>query len=183
MVDVKRRCILLAITVVLAGTGMGCGPPVRPPGPPRPEFELGKADMEAYLRQEMRLYRLVIKPQAMDRPAQEAYVKGVQSVFQTANDGTHAEQIGKALLEAARGPEFNAALDLGERHLANEVTNARIQSLIGGSLNRGLGVELGWKAGYAEGFRRALEKERPRVDIEELYDEAQAVYDALRSSL
>jgi len=182
MQDAKRRWILLMITVMLAAMGMGC-PPQRTDSAPLPEFAMGKADAAAYLQHTVRLYRLVIKLQAMKQSAQEAYVRGFQETFLAAGKKNRGGQIGEVLLKAARGHDFAAAKGLGQRHVRGEVTNARIQSLIHGSLNRGPSVELSWKAGYIEGFRQALGKERLGADEEKLYDEAQAVYDALRSSL
>lgn len=143
---------------------------------------MGRDDATAYLQHKMRLYRLVIRMQPMDQAAQAAYAQGIQEAFTEAGD-PQANRVAEDLLEAAGSHEFTAAADIGAKHAAKQLTNARVQSLIGGSLNRGLGAEVGWKAGYIEGFRQAAAKERPATDSELLYSEAQAVYDALRSSL
>ncbi len=179
MIRMKRARTLPAMAVILSGLVAGCGPTEPPVEPIRPEVQMGRDDAQAYLQQRLRLYRLVIRMQPMGRAAQEAYAQGVGEAFAEAGK----RQVTDALLEAARSHAFTAAADVGADHATDKVTNARVQSLIGGSLNRGLGAELGCKAGYIEGFRQGAAGERPDADAEALYDEAQAVYDALRASL
>jgi hypothetical protein len=84
------------------------------------------------------------------------------------------------LEQSITGGIYEQAFELGRRHANNQATDSLIQTTISRSLGLG-GFELGWKAGYIEGFVQGRIKSGIH-DKETLYQQAEAKYNGLKAA-
>ena len=152
------------------------------------EYKAGYSLAEKYRKAEVGGYRLVIELQSLLAPGREEFLRGFMDVYAGAGAGAEGKKHVEILRQAVAGDNFELALEQGARHANNQVTDAQVQMLIRRSIGVSKGIELGWKAGYIEGYKREMAKAatsavQPAIQLENLYSQAQAMYDALRAGI
>jgi len=129
----------------------------------------------------VRDYRLVIELQALSPSNRDKFLLGFQAAYIQANDRAMGDKYVDILEQSLAGGVYEQSFELGKKHVNSQVTDAFIRATISRSVGLG-GFELGWKAGYIEGFVQEMYKKRDG-DRESLYQEAEKMYNSFRSAL
>ena len=147
-------------------------------------FEKGLDSGMRHLDGELRTYRLVIALQPLPAPEREAFMKGFLKAYAEADNGAEGERYADILQAsvATTTALHEQALDEGKRHATSQVTDAYIQNFIR-SFGASGGRALAWKAGYIEGFAQEIKNRKPEFDKENLYGQAETMYNALKRPL
>lgn len=152
------------------------------------EYKKGLNLAREYQNGTIKDYRIVIKLHSLSPPGQEEFLRGFMSAYVEANKSALGEKYVGILRASLAGDQYDQAFEQGKKHVNNQVTDTQIQTLIRRSLGISGSVALGWKAGYIEGFNQEkLQKalsEKPKIKHKEknYYQQAQAMYDALRAA-
>jgi len=169
---------------VVFKVGQGRGPykmPSAPPPPDVPDYQKGYKRAWQYRSGEVRDYRLVIELQALSPSNRDKFLLGFQAAYIQANDRAMGDKYVDILEQSLAGGVYEQSFELGKKHVNSQVTDAFIRATISRSVGLG-GFELGWKAGYIEGFVQEMYKKRDG-DRESLYQEAEKMYNSFRSAL
>ena len=183
-VDEDVEYIIEPRAFVVFGVGQGAGPYKMPSAPSPAEesdYQKGFERGREYRNGEVRDYRLVIELYPLSQPNRDKFLLGFNGAYVQANDRAQGEKYVNILNQSLAGGVYEQAFELGQKHANSQVTDAFIQTTISRSLGLG-GFELGWKAGYIEGFTQEMSKKKDG-DKENLYREAETQYNSLRSAL
>ncbi len=164
--------------------GKGAGPYKMPsPHEPITAAKPQKKDKytQKYQNEELGDYRLVIELYPLSPSNRDKFLQGFKTAYIQTNEDTLGENYVNILKQSLAGGVYEQAFELGKRHAKSQVTDELVQTTIGRSLGLG-GFELGWKAGYIEGFVQGRFETGPH-DKETLYQKAEAMYNALRAAL
>jgi hypothetical protein len=178
------ECIIEPRSFIVFEIGLGVGPYKllsHPSSINVPNYQNGYKRGREHRRGEVRDYRLVIELYPMSPSNRDKFLMGFQAAYIEANDSLQSEKYVNIMKQSLSGEVYEQAFETAKKHVNNQVTDAFIQTAINRSIGLG-GFELGWKAGYIEGFVQEMSKKRAS-DKEALYIEAETKYDALRKSL
>lgn len=182
--DKDFKYIIEPRTFVVFEVGQGAGPYKMPSSQPSsnvPNYKKGHKRAQEYRDGQVRDYRLVIELYLLSPTNRDKFLLGFQAAYVQANDRAEGQKYVNILKQSLAGGVYEQAFEIGKKHANRQITDALIQTTIGRSLELG-GFELGWKAGYIEGFVQQMSKKKDG-DKESLYHEAETMYNSLRSAL
>jgi len=171
-------------TFVVFEVGKGAGPyKIQSTQPPSDAsiYQRGHKRALEYRNGQVRDYRLVIEIHLLPPSNRDEFLQGFnQGYHETDNSELGKKYVG-VLEQALSGGVYEQAFQMGQKHANNQVTDELVQAMINRSLGLG-GFELGWKAGYIEGFVQEMFKKKGG-DKEDLYQEAETIYNSLKNAL
>lgn len=171
-------------TLVVFEVGKGAGPykiqAAQPPSDATIYQEGHKRALE-YRNGQVRDYRLVIELHLLPPSNRDEFLQGFNQGYQEADNSELGKKYVEILAQALSGGVYEQAFQMGQYHANGEVTDALVQGMINRSLGLG-SFELGWKAGYIEGFIQEMFKKMDG-DKESLYQEAETKYNSLKKAL
>jgi hypothetical protein len=164
--------------------GQGYGPyKVQDTKPPSVAaiYQSGLKHALEYSNGQVRDYRLVIELHLLSPLNREEFLQGFNQGYKEADNRELGKKYVDILEQALSGGVYEQAFQIGQSHADGQITDALVQAMINRSLGLG-GFELGWKAGYIEGFVQGMFK-KSDSDKESLYQEAETMYNSLKKTL
>jgi len=156
--------------------GKGLGPYVLDVNGPYLE---GRRLAVRYRSKELPGYRLAIALRRWSlRDHREEFLRGFAQAYADASDAALGQEYADILRESTECGTFEPAFQEGRRHVGDEVSNAHVQRMIRRNHSRSRGCDLGWKAGYIQGFVEAMSA-KTGSNREALYQQAETMYNVL----
>lgn len=140
--------------------------------------EEGRALAQQYRDRALRAYRLVIALRALTVSDRQAFLRGFESAYAEAGDGATGQEHVGILRQALECAMYEQGFEQGRLHVDGQVTNSKVQTVIRRTRVLSRGCVLGWKAGYIDGFVRAM-LAKAGDDEEGLYRQAETMYNVL----
>lgn len=171
-------------TLVAFEVGKGAGPyKIQATKPPSDAaiYQRGLKRALEYSNGQVRDYRLVIELHLLPPSSREEFLQGFNQEYQEAEDSELGKKYVEILEQALSGGVYEQAFHIGQNHANSQVTDTLVQGMVNRSLGWG-GFELGWKAGYIEGFVQEMFK-KTDGDKDSLYQEAEKMYNSLKKGL
>jgi hypothetical protein len=170
-------------TFVAFEVGQGVGPykMLSIPVPPvASDYQKGYNLALQYQSGAVRDYRLVTELYPLSPSNRDKFLLGFQAAYIQANDRARGDKYIEILKQAITDTVYEQAFNIGKQHANKEATDESVQTTLKRSIGLG-GFELGWKAGYIEGFVQEMLK-KTGGDKENLYQQADEKYNLLRSA-
>ena len=140
----------------------------------RQAYEQGQKCGLKFRNDQLRAYRVVIElHSSSDR---NKFLRGFKGAYTKASDTGLGEEWGEVLKESVEGGIYEQAFEQGEKHVRGQVSNAQIQTFIRRTIGLARSFELGWKAGYIDGFIQG--KSEPGS----FYEQAETMYRMCRAA-
>lgn len=168
-------------TFVVFEFGQGAGPYKMPPPLDHSNYQKGYKRAMEYRNEEVQDYRIVIELYHLSGPNRDEFLRGFNEAYAEANDSVRGKKLVVFLKQSVKGGVYEQAFEQSRKHVNSQVIDSDIKTMIGRSLGLG-GFELGWKAGYIEGCVQEMFKKKGG-DKEDLYQEAETIYNSLKSAL
>ena len=151
------------------------------PTPDKSYYTKGHKSATEYRNGKIRDFHIVVELHSLSPTNQDEFLQGFHDAYAEENDSARGKKYMVFLKQSLQGDIYGQAFEQGRKHVNEQVADSFIKTTIHRSLGLG-GFELGWKAGYIEGFVEEMFKKKGG-DRESLYQMAENKYNLLKRSL